>query len=527
MSETPESSQNLDIRCPSCRQRFSVGDELMDRMVECGGCDTRFRIGNDVIVRSKKFYPGERGGPDLAKFQRVPRTGNAPEGMQTVQYADFNHPEQLGPSSPQRIVAGVFGVCIMAVTALVLIFSTSPGTALDVMPITNKLIIAGFVSLLGIVLLVYANPSSRLKAIFFGVLFSAGLISIPFFFKSEIPVANEGEETAPADISPIFEEGAVDPVAALRQRFTTKPLEDEQERLVESGSERNAYGVYLTNLVLQNIYTAQDYLVRQTGAGLTSHRYPRDNGNYLVLLTDVAKSFDEVAEVAKKLGSVVELHPDIGIVVVKVDNKQFQAGSADKLNNKEDPAFYALNMHELQSIDLARVENAVKRLIDAPPKIFRTDITKILEDVMSRPGVDFHDDTARALLAWAEDPAPGAAASLNVLKDNKVKGRAIPEYVVKLIVKHKDPEAIPYIHEIWAANPSLWASEYVKMGSAIEDPILDTLADADGDVQRSALFLLAEVGTQKSLPMVRKLLGSNNPEVRVLAERAVAKISGR
>ena len=187
MSDNSESSKELSIRCPSCRQRFSVDESLMERMVECGGCDTRFRINDEVIIRSKKFYPGERAGAGMNRFQRVPLSAAAvPEGMQTMRYADFNHPEQLGPASPLRVIAGLAGAALMIVTALLFLFSGGPTGSFSGMSLTNKLIIAGFVSLLGFSLVVYANPRARMKAVFFGLLMAAGVISIPFFVKNDI-----------------------------------------------------------------------------------------------------------------------------------------------------------------------------------------------------------------------------------------------------------------------------------------------------------------------------------------------------
>ncbi len=62
----------LIIRCPMCGQRFKVAEDLRGRTVECGGCEHRFRINDDVVVRGKKFYPGERKDPSLNRFQRVP-----------------------------------------------------------------------------------------------------------------------------------------------------------------------------------------------------------------------------------------------------------------------------------------------------------------------------------------------------------------------------------------------------------------------------------------------------------------------
>ncbi|MGL4402039.1 MAG: MJ0042-type zinc finger domain-containing protein, partial [Luteolibacter sp.] len=63
----------LLIRCPSCGQRFKVGDDLRERTVECGGCEHRFRISDDTIVRGRKFYPSAGKKDEMSRFQRVPK----------------------------------------------------------------------------------------------------------------------------------------------------------------------------------------------------------------------------------------------------------------------------------------------------------------------------------------------------------------------------------------------------------------------------------------------------------------------
>ena len=63
MSHSNPDSSLLLIRCPSCGQRFKVGEDFRGRSVECGGCEHRFRIQDEVIVRGRKFYPGERSNP--------------------------------------------------------------------------------------------------------------------------------------------------------------------------------------------------------------------------------------------------------------------------------------------------------------------------------------------------------------------------------------------------------------------------------------------------------------------------------
>jgi hypothetical protein len=271
----------------------------------------------------------------------------------------------------------------------------------------------------------------------------------------------------------------------------------------------------------------RDYLIRDTEAGPSSHPFPRDDNDYLMILTEVEKDFEEIVGIAARLGEATEIHQDIGIIVVKVNNDHFEGGSAEKLNNPNDPAFYALNQYELDNIDLERVERAVERLANSEPKIFRSDISASLVRIMTQPGVDFHDALAKALIKWAEEPGPAGEAALKVMRKRVAEGTPIPESVVKLATKEQIGEAIPLVNQLWLKNPGLWESHFAKFGTAIEPLILTELDSERPPLKRSAIKMLAKCGTSKSLPALRKLTSSNNPEVRVLAERAIQAINAR
>ena len=99
-SSSPDDSLLL-IRCPSCGQRFKVGEDLRERTVECGGCEHRFRINDEVIVRGRKFYPSERKNPGLNRFHRIPLPGGESMiGVQPVRYGNMPDPAVLEPASP-------------------------------------------------------------------------------------------------------------------------------------------------------------------------------------------------------------------------------------------------------------------------------------------------------------------------------------------------------------------------------------------------------------------------------------------
>lgn len=530
MSVDPETTESLSIRCPSCRQRFSVGADLMDRMVECGACDARFRINDDVILRTKKFYPGERNSTELNRFQRVPLSAAAPEGLQTIRYADFNQLDKLEPTSPQRITAGILGVGLMAVIALMFIFSSGPSGSLSAMPLENKLLMGGFVSAVGVALLVYANPRARAKAGFFGLLMAAGLLTIPFFIKGPpMTYTDSGDSLDYVDPTDplLFPEVPEDPLATLKDRFSTNPLEAEQKRLESSGSDKSAYGIYVTNLLQRNIYTVRDYLIRETMAGSSSHPYPRDNGDYLMVLTDVSMDITEVAKIAGLLGATKEVHPEIGVVVVSVNNEQLEDSAPEKLNNQKDPAFYTLNQRELASIDMDRVKRAVERLAAAEPSIYREDISGILLKLLEKPGIRFHDELSKALLVWLQDPSLAGDAALKVLEEHIASGKPVPENLVTLLLKGKNQAAIPSVQILWLGDPLIWERHYAEFGAVIEPNVIEQLGSEKAPLRRSAINILGRIGTESSLSPLGQLVGAEDPEVRVLAERAIKAIKER
>lgn len=246
-----------------------------------------------------------------------------------------------------------------------------------------------------------------------------------------------------------------------------------------------------------------------------------------MVLTEVEIGFDQVAVIAGKLGNVTETYPEISVIVVQVDNEQFIAGSAEKLNDKTHPAFYELNRRELQSIDLGRIQQAVERLADSDASLLRSDITQILISLLEKPNIDFHDSIARALLKWAEDPGQAAEVGLRTLKSYVAQKISPPEHLVRLVANSKNPEAIPTMVSIWETNPVLWDNELVKFGAPIESSVLEKLSSNQAPLRRATIKMLGEVGTAKIVPELRKILSEEDPEVRLLAQRAIQQIEQR
>jgi len=321
---------------------------------------------------------------------------------------------------------------------------------------------------------------------------------------------------------------AVQSIEALRERFGTELLEKEQQRYASDGSSEKAYGIYITKIQGRYRYTARDYLIRESEADESSYQLPRESDNLFLLLTGVEKDISEVASIAGRLGKTTEIHPEIGVIVISVNNDLFVTGPQEKLNDKFNPAFYDLNLLELQSFDIERVHKAVERLADAEPKFYRADITKLLTQFIQKPGVSFHDDLCRALQNWAEDIQGPSAAALVTLKAQYTSQNLVPpESLVSLVCKGKDPDAIPVIKSLWINNPFAYEKYFSSLGSQIETTVLQETQSNDATVRHSAIKILALVGTSASLPTLQNLLKHDDPETPIHAERAINQIESR
>jgi hypothetical protein len=214
-------------------------------------------------------------------------------------------------------------------------------------------------------------------------------------------------------------------------------------------------------------------------------------------------------------------------MVVQVDNGLFVAGSTEKLNDRSHPAFYELNRRELESIDPERIKEAVERLADSDATLLRSDISGVLIKLLQKPGITFHGSIARALLKWTDDPGPAAEACLKTLESYVLEEISPPEHLVRLVADHKDPQAIPTMVSIWEKNTVIWDKDLVKFGPPIEAHVLERINSAQPPLRRAAIKMLGEVGTGSSLPLLRKALGDADPEVSLLAKRAIQQIEER
>lgn len=532
---------NLLIRCPSCNQRFRVKPELRDRMVECGICEHRFHIRDDVIVRVRKFYPGESHRRGLDGFHRVrkARPVEMELGMpQAYQPAPTPPPiNTFEPLPPQRIIAGVAGVVAMVIMALLLIFGSQQGGMLDGIDHARRLILAGFAAALGFALLLYANPRSRLPAVLIGGLLAATLVSLPFIFQERTqPLGERQAETTAQTTSQTDdanEQSARETspeearIRELRENIGLRPLEQEIERLKSADSPYQAYGLYLIGLSESHRIAVRDYMTRITNADPTSHIYPRDEGNYLFVLTGLEINLERLAALASPLGRIGRIFPEIQVAEIIIDSSVFIEGNPDKLFQRDNPEFYEQNLRELRSIDLQRIEQAVQRLADAEPSAFRADIAQRLIELLTEPGVDFHGTIARAIAVWELDIDRAAEVATRASVDLANRGEPVPSELVNLALKRPSEDMVTVLVAQWRNNATLWENHCISMGPPIEQAMLREFAASEGPQRQSAVRILSQTGGEATEQALQEALGDATGELEFVIRQALEAVRNR
>lgn len=522
----------LLIRCPSCGQRFKIGQDLRDRTVECGACDHRFIIHDDTIVRGPKIYPGERKGAGLNRYQRVPLPAEGYSvAMEEKRYGVISGSAVLEPISPQRVIAGTLGAALMVMMGLLLMFGNAPGGMLYGMVFMNRIIMVVFTGLLGIGLLVYANPHARIRSGLIAMCFAAALVSTPFVFREgsdvqrlHLNAASSSPAQAPAAAS---KEAEAPSVLALRTQIGTGPLVSENKRLTDSASGKHAIGLWLRGMSASHRFLVRDYVLRVSGADSSSHYYPRDDGDYLLVVTGITQSLAELADLTSRLGKVENLYPEISVIEMRVNQVLFVEQAIDILSNRQDPNFYRLNKEELESIDLDRVKRAVQRLAEVEPKVYRSDISGKLISLLGEDGLDFYDGICRALAVWSVEPGPASKAALNRVKKLLDSNNIVSPEIISLIVKEKEFRVIPFLDRLWFKSPSDWESLYADLGPPIEATVIQRFPETQGMTRHSAVRVLGRVGSAESLPVLANAAGRADAELKILLDKAETSIRTR
>lgn len=537
MPSGPDSDSNsLQIRCPQCGQRFKVGEELREKTVECGQCEHRFRIDDDVIIRVRKHYPGERtGSAHLERFSRIAGTtppGSGPTGMPSGVTAPAHYetrkPEDFFPASPQRIFVAALGTLILIGTLVVLILSCLTPATSNEWTKEAKWAIAAIAAAAGTAMLLYGNRRSRGKAMIFALITSIAMFILPAI---QLP-AKKGTDTAESQTTPSVttksgdEEAPEKSFEELKEEIGYGPVEREIKAL---GDPQRVAALWLRDLAESQKIEVRDYILRETGAAPNSHIYPRNRFDSLFVLSDIKVPLSELETIVSNFGEVRRRLPDMRLLEVAIDESKFTEGPIDKLNNAKDPAFYELNVRELDSISLNRAERAVERLNRAEPLRFRADVTRRLLRLLEIGNETLQEKCVTGLMIWSDRPEASDTAVLRLAKQNYEAKKKLSEPYLRYLCTRKVTAFLPTMLEIWSKDPELNEDMLAHYGTSLEEPMIQIIKDKERPFRQrqSATRLLGRIGGEKSLPVLEAALQTTDPELKLLLERAMAEIKKR
>jgi predicted Zn finger-like uncharacterized protein len=201
MSEPDSSSNQLQIRCPNCGQRFKVSDDLRGKLVECGSCEQRFRVTDEVVLRTRKFYPGEsKRDASLDRFARAPLHAAGPVDFETVSYDPTPDAKSVDPPSMQRIMAGAIGGGPDRLRTPVVPALHRRGGPLGGVSTERRLVLALFIGVIGSSFILYANHRRLIPALFCCIGASGLLLAMPLIFPG--PDDSEVQQRPPDDRAP-------------------------------------------------------------------------------------------------------------------------------------------------------------------------------------------------------------------------------------------------------------------------------------------------------------------------------------
>jgi hypothetical protein len=501
-----EDFHQIQIRCPKCSQRFRVGPELKGRMVECGACEFRFRVDDEAQVKNRKFYPGEKKDPTLNRYSRQPhREFAASSPVMEAHYSEAPDVERFEPTPIGKIIVGIAGGAVMAVTLLVLITGASQHGLLGGVTTDRRLVIAGFAAVVGAMMIIYANPRARGKATFFALLGALALVATPIFMtEGSKPLSGGNLPIAPVTPPTVTVDGRKK-ISDLKVEVGYAPMET---ALLQAGQGGRVVGLWLKGLRESNAEMVYAYLMRVSQASEQSHLYPRMNQNSLIVLINPKLSLEELALQSERIGEVNQTVPELHLIGVKVENERFAEQSQTKLSDKEDGAFYQLNLRELQGIDIRRINDALLRLALADPVQSRDDIIKRMIELLEMSDREMLANICKAMIGWSDgkDGAPEAAmkAAAALFKAEK----DLPIESATFLAKWQQPGIYPILEQLWLQDPTSWEEVYMKSGALAEAGLIKHLTEGSNRLRMSAARIIGRVGGKSGAEALQSALES-------------------
>ena len=516
------------IQCPACQRQFQVSEELKGRTVECGGCEKRFVVDEDAILPEReRYFPGDIKKPGLAHYGNAPAGDSAPPvQFETAIYNENATAADVVPPSPGRTVAGVAGMMVLVLYLVLLVFGVQGDGSFSEMERGKRIVLSGFVVVVGLVLVLLGGVRRRKQAALGGM----GLAVAVLAFSVTLPEAGPpqtGSPVAPAGPAPVAPETA--PARMSEEQAMTAMGYDPVERAIVSFGQEAVWALWAPEARHHFRYQIQRYLQRKTGVSRRPAVYARGAGCLLVL-ENVDLKMPELMEFVERFAQVEEVYEDLRVLRIAVIGENLVEPSTElesRLGDETHGEFIELNRQELDHINIDRVKDAAQRLSMVEPSRFRPEIAGKLIDLLEEDtDTDFRATICQALTVWSL-PGEGAEATAARIAQRLVAEKSeVPKSMIQLLIDRKAPELPTLLRFLWRDKPLEWESELIATGGQMESVVIDFIESENRILQRSAFTILRRIGTEASIPALREALDAAGEEkdLRRLIQRAIEAI---
>ncbi len=517
----------------------------MGKTVECGSCEELFTINEDsIFTEKKKIYPGEdkkQKGRFLNQLSRdsssrtYTKEQTQPESFQKANYAKASNFDKILPTSGGEKCAIIAGLFLLTFLTLFFFLGSGPGGVLQDVEMYQRLILAGFLGLLGSGLLIVGARAWRFVSVFISLLFLGGLAALIFLnpvYKTPSSKGSSAQEIPKKSDSSNIAERSKNPEEELKQRVNYAKI---QEVIDTAGNEGDGViAIYVEQYreryrpVLLSYFQRKFSLLKDQIPDVYSRN---DDKDLLMIFTGIDLTFDDIAQHVELLGST-RTYPDLRLIELQLSSRHFQdptEKSFKQLTDPYHPNFSGANFQELGHIDLFRAKSAVERIDLLPEDVVLSYKPRIINELLRLLGDDNDPELlssiGHALMTW-DGGTPEIANQAGEILLNKGETE-MPASLIEYLLKGKAPQAVALIDAQWAKNPIQWSSKYEALGRAGEDRLIYHLKSSPKKLQKSAVEILRKVGSSKSLSPLRALEASSDSDLKASLERAIDAIHKR
>ncbi|MDB4618261.1 hypothetical protein OAG53_01160 [Akkermansiaceae bacterium] len=534
------------IQCPACRRKFQAHGDLTGKTVECGACDHRFSVSSTHIIENrKKFYPGEQTNAGLDRFGSSHVRENVPVTFQTASYTEQVSADAVQSASPGQSFAVFTGLSLIIGFTILFPLISGEGQALTDVDLFRRLTLGGFITLIGSTLIIYGAKNWRGRGILLSVLLSLGLIGLILILPVHLTPTGArdelqaNEKSTSESTTQISSDEQSEEAEYLSKIGHSKVIEfirrntDEDQGL--DGRQR-VVAIYAHPVTDSSYFPIESYLKRRLSldSDVPIYRYKRNDGkDSLIVIAGIRINFDLVAEAAEQLGAVATL-PNRRLIDLSVNKSIFSAPSPEemrKLTENDHELFCISNLNEMDHPDLDRVTSAVQRLAKIPdgvkmrykPKI----ASRLATLIATEQDEKLIEEAGAALIKWGKNDPAIVKNLTNSAITQLESGKSVPRSLVNFLIENKSDQSLLIVDQMWAKNPNRWSEQYVKLGAAGEDRLLYHLQSSPAQLKNNAVVLLKRIGTEKSVPLLKKSLRGTNDGFDISVQRAIDSIENR